>query len=135
MGEGLGVGAGRVRVEAEEGAIDGDRDRLRQVVTNLLTNAVQASANGTPIDVHGIRTATGYEITIADRGPGILQEDHDRIFEPFFTRRRGGSGLGLAVSLGIVRNHGGTIEVEDRDGGGTVFRVRLPHASRTPTGP
>lgn len=134
IGEGLGVGAGRVRVEADDGAVDGDRDRLRQVVTNLLTNAVRASANGAPIDVRGMRTPTGYEITVADRGPGIPKKDLDRIFEPFFTRRRGGSGLGLAVSLGIVRDHGGTIEVLDREGGGTVFRVRLPHAPRTTPG-
>ena len=67
-------------------------------------------------------------IEVRDRGPGVSPEVRDHLFEPF-TSTRGSSGLGLAVCRGIVDDHGGTIDVGDRDGGGAVFTVRLPRAS------
>ena len=93
---------------------------------NLLRNAAQASPEDGRIEVIGRREGTGYRIDVADRGPGIEPSDRDRVFEPFFSRRPGGSGLGLAVCLGVVRAHGGTIAVRSRDGGGTVFEIVLP---------
>jgi two-component system sensor histidine kinase FlrB len=73
------------------------------------------------------------ECTISDNGPGFLSEDFPRLFEPFFSRRPHGSGLGLAVSQGIVKDHDGWIEVVPREGGGTVFTVFLPVHTRART--
>ena len=105
-----------------------DAGRLRQVIFNLLRNAVQASPAGSPIEVNG-EAAPGqgsYILSIADLGPGVRDEDKPRIFEPFFSKHVGGSGLGLAVCHGIIAAHGGRITVEDRSGPGAVLRVSLP---------
>ncbi len=116
---------------AERGLSPGDAladgGRLRQVVRNLLVNAASFSESHQPIEVTGRPWgAGGYEIAVSDRGPGIDPEDQARIFEPFFTKRPGGSGLGLSVCMGIARAHGGTIEVENNPDGGARFRVRVP---------
>jgi signal transduction histidine kinase len=65
-------------------------------------------------------------IEVADRGPGVPPADRERVFEPFFTKKTRGTGLGLAVARRIVELHGGTIAVRDRSGGGAVFRVEVP---------
>ena len=85
------------------------------------------SPPGAAIEVSGkARALGGYEIVVCDRGPGVPEEDRRRIFEPFFSKRQGGSGLGLALCLGILRAHGGSIVALDRPGGGSCFRIRLP---------
>jgi signal transduction histidine kinase len=134
----------RVRVRLERGAqpgrVAGDSDRLQQVLINLLLNAVQAMPDGGSLAVETAlvrRTRPGLEgsaeqdfvtIAIADTGVGIPAEIRDRIFDPFYTTRegRGGTGLGLAVVSGIVKEHDGWIDVEDGRPTGTVFRVYLP---------
>ena len=95
---------------------------------NLLRNAVQASPPGEPIDVTGAPSSDGrgYVFCVADRGAGVKDADKRRIFEPFFSKHDGGSGLGLAVCHGIVTAHGGTIQVEDRNPRGAVLKVTLP---------
>jgi two-component system NtrC family sensor kinase len=105
-----------------------DAGRLRQVIFNLLRNAVQASPEGSTIEVTGeIAPDEGsYILSVADRGPGVRDEDKPRIFEPFFSKHIGGSGLGLAVCHGIIAAHGGRITVEDRAGPGAVLKVYLP---------
>ena len=120
------VGSIRIDCDLEADTLRVDAGRVRQVVENLLRNAAQASPEDGRIEVIGRREGTGYRIDVADRGPGIEPSDRDRVFEPFFSRRPGGSGLGLAVCLGVVRAHGGTIAVRSRDGGGTVFEIVLP---------
>ncbi len=116
-----------IRLTVEPGRTLADGGRLRQVVRNLLVNASSFSESGQPIDVVGRLLATGgYEIAVSDRGPGIAAGDQAKIFEPFFTKRAGGSGLGLSVCIGIARAHGGTIEVENNPGGGATFRVKIP---------
>jgi signal transduction histidine kinase len=102
--------------------------KLNQVFLNLLMNAIQASSSGGMIT---LRTRTpaqdAVEVEVEDRGHGILAEHIPHLFEPFFTTKPvgQGTGLGLSVSYGIVRDHGGTLEVESTPGCGSLFRVRL----------
>jgi len=121
-------GSGReVTVDVSPGTLHADTGRLRQVLLNLLNNAAQAAPAEEPIHVEGTVAPDGAtEIRVLDRGKGVALEDQPRVFEPFFTKRSGGSGLGLAVCQGIIRAHGGNIRVEDRPGGGAAFRVVLP---------
>ena len=119
-----------IRLDAKPGHALADGGRIRQVVRNLLINAACFSNTDQPIDVTGRPWgADGYEISVSDQGPGISPEDRSKIFEPFFTKRAGGSGLGLSVCLGIARAHGGSIVVEDNPRGGATFRVRVPGSS------
>lgn len=116
-------------VDVEEAPLAGDSARIRQVVLNLLTNASQASPPEAVVTLRGRREANHYRIEVEDHGPGVADGDRQRIFEPFFSKRRGGSGLGLSVALGIVQAHGGRIEVVDAANGGALFRVSLPLTS------
>ena len=124
------------------GQLDGDQ--LRQVFVNLLANAADASAEGSPVTVSTtlverrvarVGGANGdgagallphARITVADRGAGMDERTRQRIFEPFFTTKRRGTGLGLAIVKKIVEQHGGTITVESAPAHGTRFQVELP---------
>ena len=114
----------RVRVNEAE---------LQQVVLNLLLNAVEACASGGRVVV-GVEVAAGdpapgsVAIRVTDDGCGIAPEIQKRIFEPFFSARRGGTGLGLFLSLEFVRHWGGDIRVSSEPGHGSTFRVVLPLA-------
>ncbi len=110
-----------------------DADQLRQVLLNLLLNAVDAFANETgKIDVTtrvvqtARRTADLVEIRVRDNGPGIDPENLRRIFVPFFTTKQKGTGLGLAICHRIMTGHGGRIDVLSRPGGGATFILRFP---------
>jgi len=100
-----------------------DPGRMREVVVNLVDNAIAA---GPP--VHATVRASGGRLVIevADRGPGIPEEDRERIFEPFFTGKTQGTGLGLAVVRRVIEQHGGTIAVLANPGGGALFRAEIP---------
>ena len=105
---------------------------IDQVLTNLIENAVRYTPAESPIEL-GVRVdGDQMVISVADRGPGIPPADRERVFDKFYrvlgtqTTRTTGSGLGLAVSKGLVEAHGGRIWVEDRDGGGAIFRFTLP---------
>lgn len=115
-----------VVVEADETLISVDPLRMRQVVLNLVKNAREASVGGEPVIVRGRRNGDDYRIEVLDRGVGLPDEARGRIFEPFFSARSGGTGLGLAVCQGLVTAHGGTIRAEPREGGGSRFVVDLP---------
>jgi len=118
--------------------IEVDPDQIVQVLLNLLMNAGDAVGEGGTISVRGrlydgsdpdIMRERGKEmvcIEVADNGPGIPIEDRERIFEPFFSRKKGGTGLGLFVSMSIVQHHLGRISVSSEHGKGTAFRVYLP---------
>jgi len=115
-------------------AVTADPDRLLQVFLNLIRNGAQAMAGGGDLAVRtrferlapqcGGRAAAVVEI--GDRGPGIPPEIQQQLFNPFFTTKDGGTGLGLPISLRIVEEHGGAIEVQSQVGQGTTFRVLLP---------
>ncbi|ABB31297.1 integral membrane sensor signal transduction histidine kinase [Geobacter metallireducens RCH3] len=108
--------------------LEGDGDQLRQVFTNLILNAIQAMKEGGTLTVGTSRDSEAGTCTVAveDTGAGIPPENLRNIFSPFFTTRNDGTGLGLAVSYGIVRDHGGNIQVESTAGTGSTFRVVLP---------
>ena len=108
--------------------------QMDQVLTNLIENAVRYTPPESPIEVSAQIDGEQMVISVADRGPGIPQADKERVFDKFYrvlgTQRNAatipGSGLGLAVSKGLVEAHGGHIWVEDRPGGGSIFRFTLP---------
>ena len=115
----------------------GDEAKLRQVVGNLVGNALRYTPEGSPIELAvGVRTSDGGQplavIEVRDHGPGISEEDASKVFERFYradtsrTRETGGSGLGLAIVAAIVGSHGGSVRVEETDGGGATLVVSLP---------
>ena len=111
----------------------GNRNRMQQVVMNLLTNAKAATPAGGAVTIEtSLDDAGRLAITVSDTGTGIADEVLPHIFEPFFTTKDEGkgTGLGLALSYGIVKEHGGTIEVDTAPGAGTTFRVVLPRAAQ-----
>ena len=112
-----------------------DRDRLLQVLLNLLHNALHAiDGSGTLTLTTGrshLRQRAGrgrpaVEIRISDDGPGILPEDLEKLFIPFFTTKPRGTGLGLAISLRLIEAHGGEIDVQSKPGQGSTFTIRIP---------
>jgi signal transduction histidine kinase len=109
-----------------------DRDQLRQVLLNLLTNAYEAMPEGGTVSFSVRETGGRLEIRVVDSGIGMDEETAARVFEPFFTRKARGIGLGLAVTKRIVDSHGGTISVVTSPGGGSTFTVDLPVAVREP---
>lgn len=110
--------------------LEADREQLRQVFTNLILNGLQAMEGRGRLTVTSEADHDGTcAITVADTGPGIAPEQRERLFTPFYTTKQNGTGLGLAVSWGIVRNHGGTIQVISAPGSGARFTVTLPAAA------
>ena len=103
-----------------------DGARMEQVLVNLLDNARQASPAGTPVELSLSVSGGRLLIEVADRGEGIEPGDEARVFEPFYTRRTQGTGLGLALARRIVEGHGGQIVAAGRPGGGTSFRIEIP---------
>ena len=111
-----------------------DRIQLQQVILNLLLNGMDACAQATAGErrvVIGIRREEGahqLEITVRDNGPGIPHDKRDRVFEPFFSTKPQGLGMGLPISRAIIESHGGRMWVDNNDGSGAVFRFTLPVA-------
>jgi len=109
-----------------------DRDRIRQVLVNLLTNAHQYCPEGASILVTATGQADGVQLAVSDDGPGMAADQLEHIFERFtrgdagLTQYVGGTGLGLAISKSLVELHGGTLAVESTEGHGSTFRVWLP---------
>src|SRR5262249_52536727 len=99
-----------------------------QAILNVLRNAREAMADGGKIDVYVRADGMSVVVGVDDRGSGIPEDVRSRIFDPFFSTKGEGTGLGLAITRQIVEAHGGSIEVEPREGGGTSFRILLPIA-------
>ncbi len=107
----------------------GDDSELREVLVNMLFNAIDAMPDGGTISLSSKVVGESVAITVADSGIGMYPEVRSRVFDPFFTTKgKAGLGLGLAVSFGIVRRHGGNIGVESQHGQGTKFSIALPIA-------
>lgn len=115
--------------------IDLDREQIKRVMVNLLDNAVSAlSENG------HIKIVTNYDSTLSiatieviDNGKGIPIQDRERIFDPYFTRKKGGTGLGLTIVNAIISDHNGFIRVRDGENGGTSFVIELPVKRQIPS--
>ena len=107
----------------------GDPTELREVLVNVIYNSLDALPQGGEIRVSAQQTISAVTLTVADTGTGMPPEVKSRLFDPFFTTKgKAGTGMGLAVSFGIVRRHNGAIEVESEVGSGTTFRISLPLA-------
>lgn len=113
-------------------AIKGNSGKLQQVFLNLFLNARDAMEAGGILQVRSRNEGQGVRVEVIDTGHGIPPENLHRIFDPFFTTKAGrkGTGLGLSVTYGIIREHGGDIEVESRPGEGTCFRLEFPLARK-----
>jgi PAS domain S-box-containing protein len=129
------LGAENIRVVAELDRtlppLLGDPNALHQVLMNLLTNAREAMTGGGEIRIETARAERPdwIRLRVADTGPGIPPEDITKIFDPFYTTKRTGTGLGLSVTYGIIRQHGGTVDVASRPGAGTTFTLEFPVAA------
>jgi two-component system OmpR family sensor kinase len=113
--------------------VTGDEDRLRQVVANLVANAVRHTPAGSPVEVAVGTAEQAAVIEVRDHGQGLAPEQAERVFERFYridsSRRRGtggGSGLGLSIVSAVVAAHSGNVSVVPTPGGGATFRVALP---------
>ncbi len=121
-------------------AVEADDGQICQVINNIVLNAEQAMPEGGTIHVrcsnerigpehlHGVGSGRFVKIDIEDHGPGIAEENIGRIFDPYFTTKQEGSGLGLATAYSIIDKHNGTITVDSEQGNGTVFHIFLPAA-------
>jgi two-component system, sporulation sensor kinase E len=109
-----------------------DLAQIQQVLVNLVKNAMQAMTKGGALTLQTGEGSDGVWVSVSDSGGGIPQEQLNRIFEPFYTTKKKGSGLGLMIVQRIVRAHGGKIDLESHVGRGTTFRVWLPLHERRP---
>jgi signal transduction histidine kinase len=123
----LGIVPGGTRVR-------GDFDRLMQVLTNLISNAIKFSDAGTPVEIAATRRKGSVRITVTDEGPGIPESFRPKVFEKFaqadssVKRRKGGTGLGLSICKVIVERLGGTIGFDSEEGRGSTFYFDLPES-------
>ncbi len=114
------------RLAEDLGEIPCDPDRLRQVLMNIISNAMQAMENGGTVSISTERFSKSVLVRITDQGIGMSEHQLLHIFEPFYTTRETGSGLGLAISYKIVQAHGGEISAVSSPGHGTSFVITLP---------
>jgi signal transduction histidine kinase len=121
---------GKTRLELSIGPevreVTADAGQLKQVMVNLLLNAVQAMDGAGTVRVDARRAEDEVSIAVTDDGPGVRPDDRERIFEPLYTTRAKGTGLGLPVCRQIVEAHGGSVGVLDGPSGGARFEIRLP---------
>jgi signal transduction histidine kinase len=125
------------KVEPSLPPVAADEHQLRQALLNLMRNAVDAMRSGGRLTLRAGRVADvsdgrNVELTISDTGEGIAADHLQKIFDPFFSTKEGGTGLGLALTQQIIVEHGGKIEVRSEPGRGTTFIVRLVAAATNP---
>jgi CheY-like chemotaxis protein len=118
-----------LQLGSDDARVLGDESELREVLVNMVFNAVDAMPQGGTITLSTREARESVEIAVTDTGAGMSEEVRSRIFDPFFTTKgKAGMGLGLAVSYGIIRRHEGTVEAQSEAGSGTAFRIMLPAA-------
>lgn len=115
-----------VQREVEPLMIEGDADQLKQVLLNLLQNAIEALGSKGKLVLTSQKRSRFVEVRIEDNGPGIPPSIQERIFDPFFTTKSEGSGLGLAISRNIIRDHGGSLSLRSAPSEGAAFLIELP---------
>jgi two-component system OmpR family sensor kinase len=121
-----------IELDAVPAVVTGDRDRLRQIVDNLLANVRAHTPEGAPVSVTVSRSNGTAEIAVADSGPGLGEEQSAQVFERFYradrsrARASGGVGLGLSIVTAVAEAHGGTVSADGAPGGGATFRIVLP---------
>lgn len=129
----VGIGQGlklKIQVAAVAAEAVIDRIQIQQVLLNLMRNAAEAmdSSARRELSITTSRAEDMIEISVADTGPGLPELVRARLFEPFVTTKPNGMGVGLSVCRAIVEAHGGELRAEDAEGGGTVFRLTVPHS-------
>ena len=128
-----------VSLDVEPATVIGDRDRLRQVIDNLIANVRAHTPPGTPVAVGLHRIDGQAELSVSDSGPGFTEEEAARVFERFYrvdhsrTRASGGVGLGLSIVAAVAEAHGGVATARPTPGGGATFLVAIPLANGRPT--
>lgn len=108
-----------------------DPEQMKQVVLNLVLNAIEAMPSGGEVILRATGTVDSIRIEVQDKGVGIPEENLERIFDPFFTTRANGTGLGLSIAYRIVSQHGGHIEARRNPDQGMTFAVALPRVADT----
>jgi len=126
--ESMGVGI-EIHIEGDVPVIQADQDKLNQVFLNLFLNSIQAMEHGGGLDIQVASEGGNVTFTVKDNGCGVNKEDLPRIFDPYFTTKPEGTGLGLAMSVKIIEEHGGTITFQSEPDKGATVVVILP-ASR-----
>ncbi|MGE0757560.1 MAG: PAS domain-containing sensor histidine kinase, partial [Pirellulaceae bacterium] len=115
---------------APELGVWGDRDMLRRALTNLILNAVDAMPRGGELYITGTRCVDGFDVEVADTGPGIPEGVVEHLFEPFFTTKSDGAGLGLAIVDRVAEAHGGDARAANCPEGGAAFTIHIPGHQR-----
>ncbi len=126
----VGVGQGlKLDIYVDGDAAEAVIDKIQQVLLNLMRNAAEAMANSVQreLSITTARAGDMVEISVADTGPGLPEVVRARLFQPFVTTKPTGMGVGLSVCRAIVEAHGGELRTEAAGGGGTVFRLTVPH--------
>jgi len=116
----------RTNFEENLPTVNGDEDKLTQVLLNLLLNGIQAMENGGTLDVYAGATDRKIQIVVTDTGCGISEKDLARVFDPYFTTKPDGTGLGMAMSAKIIEEHGGEIRMQSKTGQGTSVIIEIP---------
>jgi len=118
-----------IRVLADispETQVSADREMLRRAILNLVLNAIDVMSNGGELVITSFNGPQGFELEVADSGPGLQGKQLEQVFEPFFTTKAGGTGLGLAIVHRIAETHGGQVTATNCPEGGAAFTIMLP---------
>jgi signal transduction histidine kinase len=111
--------------------VKADLDLMKQALLNVVLNGVQAMPQGGPLNISARREANAVVAEVCDRGVGIAEDSHEKVFELYFTTKKDGNGIGLAQTYQILQWHYGSVEFESTEGEGTTFRFRIPLAAST----
>lgn len=106
--------------------LSADREMVRRAVLNLVLNAIDVMPDGGELVITSYDGPSGFELEVADTGPGLSDEDQRRVFEPFYTTKQNGTGLGLAVVYHVAEAHGGTVTATNCPEGGAAFTIKFP---------